>query len=55
MALISGCHVFGPYLYSEMSTMSGAIAGSYGISGVRLFSICSPKQFWVCAAYGTDI
>ena len=39
--------VLGPYNYSEMGTMSGALVGEF-LSGSAIFSINAPKQFWVC-------
>lgn len=50
---ITKATVLGPYKYSEMSTMSGALAGlESGSSGANCFSINSPKQFWVCIVKG---
>lgn len=53
MAAITKATVLGPYLYSEMDTMSGALVGIPDISGQTCFSICSPKQFWVCVVGGS--
>ena len=46
---ITKAKVLGPYLYSEMDTMSGALVSQgSALSGQVVFSINSPKQFWVC-------
>ena len=46
-ATVSKATVNGPYLYSEMNTMSGALVSMRSLSGANIKVIQSPKQFWV--------
>jgi len=51
MVGILNARVLGPYKYSEMDTMSGALV-ALSMSGSAIFSINAPKQFWVCIVGG---